>query len=97
MIAVAESTVKASPGRHHHALNLAREVLRTEASAVAQLAHRIDTEFADALDLLLGCGGRVIVVGIGKSGHIARKVAAPSPRPVRRHSLSTRRRRATVI
>ena len=76
MIAVAESTVKASPGRHHHALNLAREVLRTEASAVAQLAHRIDTEFADALDLLLGCGGRVIVVGIGKSGHIARKVAA---------------------
>ena len=76
MIAVAESTVKASPGRHHHALNLAREVLRTEASAVAQLAHRIDTDFADALDLLLGCGGRVIVVGIGKSGHIARKVAA---------------------
>ena len=76
MIAVAESTVQAASGRHHHALNLAREVLRTEASAVAQLAHRIDIEFADALDLLLGCGGRVIVVGIGKSGHIARKVAA---------------------
>jgi arabinose-5-phosphate isomerase len=58
------------------ALELARRVLRIEAEAVAALAQRIDGSFLRALDLILSSSGRVIVSGIGKSGHIARKIAA---------------------
>ena len=76
MIAVIKSTIKAGSRNHDHALDLAREVLRTEAEAVARLVERVEAGFARALDLLLACTGRVVVVGIGKSGHIARKVAA---------------------
>jgi len=57
-------------------LGLAREVLEIEAAAVAALGPRIDAAFAHAIDLLLACKGRVVVSGIGKSGHIAHKVAA---------------------
>ncbi len=58
------------------ALDLARRVLRIEADAVAALAERLDESFLRAIDLILGCRGRVIVSGIGKSGHVARKIAA---------------------
>jgi arabinose-5-phosphate isomerase len=58
------------------ALELGRRVLRIEAEAVAALAERIDDTFLRALNLILACRGRVIVSGIGKSGHIARKIAA---------------------
>ncbi len=58
------------------ALELARRVLRIEANAVAALVDRIDGAFLAALGLILNCHGRVIVSGIGKSGHIARKIAA---------------------
>jgi arabinose-5-phosphate isomerase len=58
------------------ALDLARRVLRIEADAVAALADRIDGDFLAALALILNCHGRVIVSGMGKSGHIARKIAA---------------------
>ncbi|HEX5803535.1 MAG TPA: KpsF/GutQ family sugar-phosphate isomerase [Azospira sp.] len=58
------------------ALDLARRVLRIEADAVAALGDRIDGEFLAALALILNCHGRVIVSGMGKSGHIARKIAA---------------------
>ena len=57
-------------------LTLAREVIAIEAQAVAALTERIDAHFLRAVDLLLGCRGRVVVCGIGKSGHIARKIAA---------------------
>ncbi len=57
-------------------LGQAREVLRIEAEAVARLADRIDQRFADACRLILACRGRVVVSGIGKSGHVARKIAA---------------------
>lgn len=57
-------------------LGRAREVLRIEAEAVARLAERVDASFADACRLILACTGRVVVSGIGKSGHVARKVAA---------------------
>ena len=66
------SSLVATPG----ALTLAREVLQIEAQAVAALSDRIDAEFARAVDLLLACQGRVVVSGVGKSGHIARKIAA---------------------
>jgi arabinose-5-phosphate isomerase len=58
------------------ALELAREVIAIEAQAVAQLAERIDANFLRAVNLLLACRGRVVVGGVGKSGHIGRKVAA---------------------
>jgi len=58
------------------ALDLAREVLNIEAEAVLALTKRIDDSFLQALNIILSCKGRVIVSGIGKSGHIARKIAA---------------------
>ena len=58
------------------ALALARETLTIEADAVNALAGRIDERFARAVQLLLDCRGRVVVTGMGKSGHIGRKIAA---------------------
>ncbi|HQZ02378.1 MAG TPA: KpsF/GutQ family sugar-phosphate isomerase [Thauera sp.] len=57
-------------------LALARRVLRIEAAAIAALADRLGAEFERAVELILARRGRVIVTGIGKSGHIARKLAA---------------------
>ena len=65
-----------TPSAGNKALELARKVLRIEAAAVAALAERIDGAFLQALDLILACHGRVIVSGVGKSGHVARKIAA---------------------
>jgi len=58
------------------ALDLAREVIHIEAAAVLALTQRIDENFLQALNIILACEGRVIVSGMGKSGHIARKIAA---------------------
>ncbi|MBZ0145866.1 MAG: KpsF/GutQ family sugar-phosphate isomerase [Rhodocyclaceae bacterium] len=58
------------------ALELAKNVLRIEAQAVAGLIDRLDGAFPRAIALILACHGRVIVSGVGKSGHIARKIAA---------------------
>ena len=57
-------------------LELARKVLRIEAGAVKSLAQRLDGDFQQAVDLILNCKGRVVVSGMGKSGHIANKIAA---------------------
>jgi arabinose-5-phosphate isomerase len=54
----------------------ARRTIRMESDAVAALEGRIDDSFIRACDLLLTTRGRVIVTGMGKSGHIARKIAA---------------------
>lgn len=58
------------------ALALARDVLDIEADAVRALRDQLNGTFVEAVALLLGCRGRVVVSGIGKSGHIARKIAA---------------------
>jgi arabinose-5-phosphate isomerase len=58
------------------ALELARRVLAIEAEAVAGLAQRLDHRFLAAIDVILKCRGRVVVSGMGKSGHIARKLAS---------------------
>jgi arabinose-5-phosphate isomerase len=67
------------------ALDLARQVLRIEAEAVLVLADRIDGDFLQALRLILNCQGRVIVSGMGKSGHVGarslRHWPAPAPPP----------------
>ena len=57
-------------------VELGRRVLRLEASAVAAVADRLDDRFARAVRLLADATGRVIVSGVGKSGLIARKLAA---------------------
>jgi arabinose-5-phosphate isomerase len=57
-------------------LELARRVLRTEAAAILALVDRVDGRFSGAVDMLRDCCGRVILTGMGKSGIIARKVAA---------------------
>lgn len=62
------------------ALDLARDTLQIEADAILALKNRLsdhpDDSFVQAVALLLQCSGRVVVSGIGKSGHIARKIAA---------------------
>jgi arabinose-5-phosphate isomerase len=84
--------IKAAPGAGQHgfpsmndrskkaistsALELARKVLAIEAEAVSALIPRLDESFVDAVGLILACRGRVVVSGVGKSGHIARKIAS---------------------
>jgi len=55
---------------------LAKAVLETEARAVSALLDRVDDAFVNACRLMLQCGGRVVVIGVGKSGHIGSKIAA---------------------
>jgi len=57
-------------------LNLGRAVIETEAAAVTSLLGRIDGSFVAACNAMLLCKGRIVVVGVGKSGHIASKIAA---------------------
>lgn len=55
---------------------MAQETLSIEAQAITAVAQRMDASFARALELVLGIPGRVVVMGMGKSGHIGRKIAA---------------------
>jgi arabinose-5-phosphate isomerase len=57
-------------------LELAKNILILEANEISSLAQRLDAEFEKAVSLILQCQGRVVVSGIGKSGHIGRKIAA---------------------
>ena len=74
---VSETTAQIAAER---ALQLARNTLQIEADALLALQQRLSNgdaaTFTDAVKLLLGCNGRVVVSGIGKSGHIARKISA---------------------
>ncbi|MCF6234242.1 MAG: SIS domain-containing protein, partial [Rhodobacteraceae bacterium] len=56
--------------------DIARHVIRTEANALNQLEAGLNGQFDRAVETLLAAKGRVIVSGMGKSGHIARKIAA---------------------
>ncbi len=57
-------------------LSMARGVVEIEQTAVAALRERLDESFVDACRLILGCEGRAIVTGMGKSGHVGGKIAA---------------------
>lgn len=61
---------------HDKIIARGRRVLRMEANAIAETERRLDESFARAVELIAGCHGRVIVAGMGKSGHVARKIAA---------------------
>ena len=58
------------------ALHLARETLDIEAQALMGLKSRLDTRFSQAVEMMLNVKGRVVVTGMGKSGHIGSKIAA---------------------
>jgi arabinose-5-phosphate isomerase len=58
------------------AVRLAQETFEIEAAAVEGLRHRVGTSFARAVEMILNVRGRVVVMGMGKSGHIGRKIAA---------------------
>ncbi|MBP6014497.1 MAG: KpsF/GutQ family sugar-phosphate isomerase [Alphaproteobacteria bacterium] len=67
----------AVPESHSNAdLAAARAVLATEGDALGALSRSLDTKFSRAIDLLVGVEGRVIVSGMGKSGHVGNKIAA---------------------
>ncbi len=55
---------------------LAKAVIETQAGAITGLLQRIDDDFIEACTYLLECSGRVVVIGMGKSGHIGSKIAA---------------------
>lgn len=57
-------------------IDTAQRTIRLETEAVEQLRSRINERFVHACELILACKGRVVVVGMGKSGHIGRKIAA---------------------
>ena len=62
---------------HHETfLSTARRVIKTEADALVLLEQSLNGGFGEAIELILNAPGRIIVSGMGKSGHIARKIAA---------------------
>ena len=75
----------------------AQRTIRMEAAAVAALEARIGEDFTRACELLLNVRGRIIVTGMGKSGHIARKIAATLASTGRRHFLFIPAKPATAI
>tara|TARA_B110000914_G_scaffold119623_1_gene104481 strand:+ start:378 stop:698 length:321 start_codon:yes stop_codon:yes gene_type:complete len=64
-------------------LERARETLKIEIAGLEGLIERLGPEFEEAVNLLYACQGKVILAGMGKSGLIARKIAATSPVPER--------------
>ncbi len=69
-----QTEISHAPARK--ALDRAREVLQIEAAEIEAIAARLDEQFETAVQLILHCKGRVVVTGIGKSGHIGGKIAA---------------------
>lgn len=57
-------------------LRMAKEALAIEATAVAALADKLGSGFTETVQAILACKGRIILIGVGKSGLIARKIAA---------------------
>jgi arabinose-5-phosphate isomerase len=57
-------------------LKLGVDVLKEEAKAIVKSASHLDSNFVDSVEAILRCQGRVVVTGVGKSGHVARKTAA---------------------
>jgi arabinose-5-phosphate isomerase len=61
---------------HDNVIKLAKAVIETELQATRELLDRIDSVFVHAVEAILQCRGRVVVLGMGKSGHIGNKIAA---------------------
>ena len=68
--------MRAHPPSPEELLALARQTLDIEADALRTMSARLDQDFAKAVALMLACAGRVVVSGMGKSGHVGGKIAA---------------------
>ena len=68
--------VIARRGNGEMSLEEARNIFELEAGAIRALSQRLDSRFNLVVDMILACSGRIILFGVGKSGHIARKIAA---------------------
>ena len=73
---MAKKNHKSSTTEGDKLIALGKAVVETETAAVKGLTERIDQNFADACLKILNCTGRAVVIGMGKSGHIANKIAA---------------------
>lgn len=62
--------------KNNQIINKAKYVLRAEANSILQIIESLDIEFVQAVKLILRCKGRIIVIGIGKSGLVGKKIAA---------------------
>lgn len=67
---------RARRGAESETLRQARRVLAIEAAGIAAMRERLDERFERAVEILAACRGKVVVAGMGKSGHICRKIAA---------------------
>ncbi len=76
MTAANRSKIPSADAASERDIDAARRVLRLESEALRTMADTLDGSFSQAISLLDGVEGRVIVSGMGKSGHIARKIAA---------------------
>ena len=74
-----------------------KEVLQIEREGLAQLDSYINADFTRACETIAACGGKVVVMGMGKSGHIGCKIAATFASTGTPHSSFTRRRPAMAI
>src|SRR5690606_8816818 len=74
--ATAPHAASEHPDAMDSTIDIARRVLRLEAQGISALADALDGGFLAAVDLLFAAEGRVVVTGMGKSRHIARKIAA---------------------
>ena len=64
------------PDERNSSLDAAKASLLIQARAISNLAWRVDENFQTAIELVIGCEGRLVLCGIGKSGHVARKLSA---------------------
>lgn len=71
-----KSIVKMSEINTAKICQLGKQVLDIEAQAITNLTNRINSDFANACEYLLNCQGHIVVIGMGKSGHVANKIAA---------------------
>jgi arabinose-5-phosphate isomerase len=74
--AIGQETMAHHPAELDPVIRTARRVLRQEAQALTALSNQLDGAFTAAVDIFAGLAGRAVVTGMGKSGHIARKIAA---------------------
>jgi len=76
---------------------IGRKTMLAEAEAISMVAGLLDRRFEDAVNLLLSSNGRIVVLGLGKSGHVGRKMPPPWQAPVLPRSSFTQQRPSTAI
>ena len=82
---------------HTTLTTLGKAVIQEEAKAIEALLERIDHTFEKACNIMLQCQGRIVVIGMGKSGHIGSKLLPLWQVLGHPHFLSTQVKRVTVI